>query len=97
MKLTTAFYTLALSFAAVTGSADARIGQKMSSDAFESRMMSGTQDDCADDCCQNQPCDPSSPTACGAGLPPPVDGGPGCGMVACDDFYSAGKYICDFG
>ena len=96
MKFTTAFYTLALSFTAVTGSADARIGQHMSSDAFESRMMSGT-DDCGDNCCVGEPCDPSSPTACGAGSPPRVDGDPGCGYVACDDFYSAGKYFCDAG
>ena len=75
MKFTTAFYTLALSFAAVTGSANARIGQQMSSDAFESRMMSGTQD-CGHGCCLGQICDPNSTTACGGE-------NPGCGWTGC--------------
>ena len=68
MKFTTAFYTLALSFAAVTGSADARIGQQMSSDAFASRMMAGTED-CGMGCCDGQICDPSAAVSCGAGIP----------------------------
>jgi hypothetical protein len=78
-------------------SADARIGQQMSSDAFESRMLSGTQD-CGDGCCLNEPCDPFSPTACGAGGPPPVHAGdPGCGYVACSDEYAVGKFYCSAG
>ena len=52
------------------GSANARIGQQMSTDAFESRMLSGTQDcDDSSGCCAGQECDPSSATACGAQNP----------------------------
>ena len=87
MKFTTAFYTLALSFAAVTGSANARIGQQMSSDAFESRMMSGTQD-CEDSCCGGLICDPHSATACGGELPQ-------CEFTTCDLQHPSGKYRCE--
>ena len=88
MKFTTAFYTLALSFAAVTGSADARIGQKMSPNAFESRMMLGTED-CGRGCCNGQICDPSVATSCGAGIP-------ACDayMETCTLQHPSGEYRC---
>ena len=88
MKFTTAFYTLALSFAAVTGSADARIGQKMSSDAFESRMMSGTQDDI---CRNGQICDPSAATVCGVGK------SNWCKSMECILQTPSGEYRCQDG
>ena len=87
MKFTTAFYTLALSFAAVTGSANARIGQQMSTDAFESRMMSGTQDCGGDGCCGGLICDPNSATACGNGKAQ-------CGFITCDQQHPSGEYRC---
>ena len=87
MKFTTAFYTLALSFAAVTGSANARIGQQMSTDAFESRMMSGTQDCGGDGCCGGLICDPNSATACGNGKAQ-------CGFITCDLQHPSGEYRC---
>jgi len=66
-------------------------------DTFVIKACPKLGEDCGDGCCLNEPCDPSSPTACGAGGPPPVHGDPGCGYVACDDFYSPGKYFCDAG
>ena len=88
MKFTSAFNTLALSFAVVTGSADARIGQQMSSDAFELRMMSGTED-CGMGCCDGQICDPSVATSCGAGIP-------ACDayMETCTLQHPSGEYRC---
>ena len=88
MKFTTAFYTIALSFAAVTGSADARIGQQMSSDAFESRMMSGTED-CGDGCCGGLICDPNSATACGR---PKAQ----CQFITCTLQTPSGEYRCQW-
>ena len=88
MKFTSAFNALALSFAAVIGSADARIGQQMSSDAFELRMMSGTED-CGMGCCDGQLCDPSAAVSCGAGIPR-------CDayMETCTLQHPSGEYRC---
>ena len=66
---------------------DCAVSQCSLNPAFESRMMSGTQDDCGNGCCLGQICDPSSTITCGRAKAQ-------CGYTTCTLQTPSREYRC---